>query len=80
MTAERFLELFRHLGGDADLSDAGEVVLTALPALLDVVSLRVEAIGKPALVEALEHERALAEAQLRARGIEPRCAAITVTA
>ena len=74
MTAERFLELFRLMGGDVYLSDAGEVVLDAPSLLFGVVRWRIDEIGTPALVEALEVERALAEARLRGRGIKPRCA------
>lgn len=74
MIAERFLELFRAMGGDAFLSDAGEVVLDAPVSLLDAIRLRVDEIPIRELVAALEDERALAEARLHSRGIEPRCA------
>ena len=78
MTAERFLELFRYMGGDVYLSDAGEVVLSGLPALLGVVRWRVDEIGKYALVAALRREGEVAEARLRVRGIEPPHSAATV--
>jgi hypothetical protein len=73
VTADRFLELFRHMGGDVYLTDAGDVVLDGPPLLLGVVRWRVDEIGTPALVEALQGELELAEARLRTRGIEPRC-------
>jgi hypothetical protein len=72
LTADRFLELFRAIGGDAYLSDAGDVVIAGPPALIEAIRWRVATIGKSALVEALEQERALAEARLRERGIAPR--------
>ena len=73
MNAERFIELFRHMGGDVVLTDAGEVVLDAPPLLLGVVRWRVDELGTLVLVEALELERDLAENRLRQRGISARC-------
>lgn len=58
MTAERFLETFRLMGGDAFLTDADDLVLDAKPLLLGVVGWRVDEIGRPALIRALQEERA----------------------
>jgi hypothetical protein len=78
VTAARFLELFRGMGGDAFISARGEVVLDAPASLLEAVRWRIDAIGRDALAEALEEERALAEMRLRARGITPRRAVVDV--
>ena len=80
MTAEQFLELFRGMGGDVYLGDADRIVLDALPALpalLAATRWRFELIRTRELVAVLRQEREVAEARLRARGIEPLYSAAT---
>lgn len=78
MTAEQFLEFFRGMGGDVYLGDADRIVLDGLPALLAAMRWRFESIRTRELVAALRREREVAEARLRARGIEPLCSAARV--
>lgn len=72
MTAKRFLELLRKMGGDAWLTDDGRVVVDAEPLLLAAIRWRVDELGTPAIMEALLDELELAEERLRQRGIGPR--------
>jgi hypothetical protein len=73
MTTEKFLEAARLLGVDAHLRDDGPVVLDADPLVPAPIRWRVNELGTPALVDALQDELELAEARLPQRGIATRC-------
>jgi hypothetical protein len=67
LTAERFIYLFRLMGGDVFLDDRGRVVLDGPPWLLEPGRRHLEEIGKPAVVASLEYEMELAERRVAAR-------------
>lgn len=75
MTAARFLELFRHAGGDALLGADGRPRLAGPRDLVEACRPRAEMIGRAALVAEMQGELAAARDRLRARGIEARAAA-----
>jgi hypothetical protein len=67
VSAERFVYLFRLLGGDVFLDDGGRVVLDGPTWLVEPGRRHLEAIGKPAVVAWLEYEMELAERRVAAR-------------
>jgi hypothetical protein len=70
VSAERFLQLFRQVGGDAYVNARGDVVFDAPAALFSAVRWRIDEHHPRELAHALRDDLALARAQLRARGIE----------
>jgi hypothetical protein len=70
VSAERFRQLFRQLGGDAYLNPRGDVVVDAPPLLFAETRRHVDEIDTRELARALQDKLELADARLRARGLE----------
>ena len=69
MSAERFLELVRALGGDVYVTSRGDIVLDAPAKLVAAVRWRVDEIGTRELAQELQGKLELAGAQVRARSL-----------
>jgi hypothetical protein len=76
--AARFLALLRAIGVDADVISRIDVALEADPRLVEVIRWRVDELDLRELADSVRAAVALAEAGLRVRPIEPRCAAAVV--